>query len=53
MLFRSGAYKFDNDTTDEYKEKFEESLEILMQKVYYFDIIYKNGGFKENDDGSI
>ena len=48
-----GAYKFDNDTTDEYKEKFEESLEILMQKVYYFDIIYKNGGFKENDDGSI
>lgn len=44
-----GVYRYDNNTSLEYKAKFENSLSILMQKIYYFDIIYKNGGIKEDE----
>ncbi len=48
----SGVYKYDNNTSNEYKDEFENRLSILMKKIYYFDIIYKNGGIK-NDYESI
>ena len=42
-----GVYGYDNDTTDEEKKLFEEALVFVIQKIYYFDISYRNNEFAE------
>lgn len=42
-----GVYGYDNNTTDEEKALFEKALEIVIQKIYYFDISYRNNEFSD------
>lgn len=42
-----GVYGYDNNTTDEEKALFEKTLEIVIQKIYYFDISYRNNEFSD------
>lgn len=42
----SGVYGYDNNTTKEYKDEFEKQLQILIQKVYYFNVCYRYNTLK-------